>query len=112
MDGSIPEMCSKCGFDSTRWRLRDAATLFEGLGWWWERATNGFSASDLNRRPAPAVWSVLEYGLHTALAAAVIRTEVEAILAGDGCTLDVEFDIGDATDDNWAVLDQQATLAD
>jgi MOSC domain-containing protein YiiM len=105
-------MCSKCGFDSRRWRLRDAATLFGELGWWWERATYGFSADDLNRRPAPAVWSVLEYGLHTALAAAVIRVEVQAILAEDGCTPGVEFDIGDATVDNWVPLDRQATLVD
>jgi MOSC domain-containing protein YiiM len=112
VDGSTPERCSKCGFDSRRWTRRDAATLFAGLGWWWAHATGGFSAGDLNRRPAPAVWSVLEYGLHTALAAAVIGTEVEAILAESGCTLDVDFDIGDATDDNWAVLDQRATLAD
>lgn len=112
VDGSTAEMCSTCGFDSRRWRLRDAATLFGGMGWWWVHASKGFSSDELNRRPASAVWSVLEYGLHTALAAAVIRTEVEAILAGDGCTLDVEFDLGDATEDNWAVLDRWATLAD
>lgn len=112
MDGSTPETCEKCGFDSRRWRLGDAATLLGRLGWWWERATAGFPADDLNRRPAEAVWSVLEYGLHTALAAAVIRTEVEAILAQDGCTLEDNFDIGDATSDNWAVLDQRATLGD
>ncbi len=90
----------------------DAAALFGGMGWWWAHATEGFSSEELNRRPAPAVWSVLEYGLHTALAAAAIRTEVEAVLAQDGCTLDVEFDIGDATEDNWAVLDRRSTLAD
>jgi MOSC domain-containing protein YiiM len=112
MDGFAPEMCTNCGFDSRRWRLRDAASFFGELGWWWAHATDGVAIDDLNRRPAPAVWSVLEYGLHTALAAAVIRTEVEAILAEDGCTLDVQFDIGDATDDNWTVLDRRATLAD
>lgn len=82
------------------------------MGWWWAQATKKFSSDELNRRPAPGVWSVLEYGLHTALAAAVIRVEVEAILAGDGCVLDVEFDIGDATEDNWAVLDRCSTLDD
>jgi MOSC domain-containing protein YiiM len=112
VDGSTPELCSKCGFDSRRWKRRDAATLFGELGWWWAHATDGFSVDELNRRPAPGVWSVLEYGLHTALAAAVIRAEVEEILAGDGCTLDVDFDIGDATEDNWAVLERWATLAD
>jgi MOSC domain-containing protein YiiM len=112
VDGSSAEKCSQCRFDSTRWKRSDAAALFEGTGWWWKHATKEFSSEELNRRPALAVWSVLEYGLHTALAAAAIRTEVEAILAQDGCTLDVEFDIGDATGDNWAVLDRWATLAD
>ena len=112
MDGSTPETCGKCGFDSRRWRLRDAAALFEALGWWWENATAGFDANALNRRPGPAVWSILEYGLHTALAAAVIRTEIEAILAADGCALDVAFDVGDATVDNWAEIDAAGALAD
>jgi MOSC domain-containing protein YiiM len=112
MDGSTPETCEKCGFDSRRWRLRDAATLFEELGWWWENATAGFDVNALNRRPGPAVWSILEYGLHTALAAAVIRTEIEAIFTEDGCTLDVDFDIGDATEDNWALIDAARALAD
>jgi MOSC domain-containing protein YiiM len=58
------------------------------------------------------VWSALGYGLHTALAAAVIRLEVEAILAEDGCSLGLDFDIGDATVDNWATLDRRATLND
>jgi MOSC domain-containing protein YiiM len=109
VDGSTAETCGQCGFDSRRWRLRDAATLFEELGWWWENATAGFGPDALNHRPGPAVWSVLEYGLHSALAAAVIRTEVAAILTEDGCTLDVDFDIGDATEDNWAVLDAART---
>jgi MOSC domain-containing protein YiiM len=112
VDGSTAETCRECGFDSRRWRLRDAATLLDELGWWWNNATAGFGPNLLNHRPGPAVWSVLEYGLHTALAAAVIRTEVEAILTEDGCTLDVDFDIGDATEDNWAVLDAARTLAD
>ena len=112
MDGSTPETCGECGFDSRRWRLRDAATLFEELGWWWENATADFDADALNRRPRPAVWSILEYGLHTALAAAVIRTEIEAILTADGCRPDVDFDIGDATEDNWAEIDAAAAVAD
>jgi MOSC domain-containing protein YiiM len=112
VDGSTAETCGQCGFDSRRWRLRDAATLFKELGWWWENATAGFGLDALNHRPGPAVWSVLEYGLHSALAAAVIRTEVEAILTEDGCMPEVDFDIGDATEDNWAVLDAARTLAD
>jgi hypothetical protein len=112
VDGITPEVCSECGFDSRRWTRRDAADVFGEMGWWWDQATERFSDDELNRRPAPAVWSVLEYGLHTALAAAAIRTEIEAILGRDRCTLDLDFDIGDATEDNWAVIDRAATLAD
>ena len=103
-----PELCSKCGFNSRRWRLRDAATLFEGLGRWWDVPRRN-SAEVLSRRPAPAVRSVLEYGLRSALAAAVIRAEVEAILTEEGCRPYVEFDIGNASDDNWAVRARRAT---
>lgn len=112
VDGTIPETCAKCGFDSRRWRLRDAADLFESLGWWWERATAGFDDEALNQRPAPAVWSALEYGLHTALAVAAVRTEVEQILSQQDCVLIEDFDIGDATDDNWVEIDRSSTLRD
>lgn len=112
VDGTRPETCSKCGFDSRRWQLRDAADLFESLGWWWAHATAVFDDDALNRRPAPAVWSALEYGLHTALAVAVIRRSVEQILADNDCTLMGDFDIGDATDDNWAAIDRGLTLRD
>jgi MOSC domain-containing protein YiiM len=112
VDGTRPETCAKCGFDSRQWRLRDAADIFEDLGWWWAHATTGFGDDALNRRPAPAVWSVLEYGLHTALAMAVIRTSVEEILADNGRVLLDDFDIGHATDDNWAPVDRASTLGD
>lgn len=112
MDGTWPEICGQCGFDSRRWRLPDAADLFEHLGWWWTHATAGLDEDVLNRRPAPAVWSALEYGLHTALAVAVIRRSVEQILAHDGCDLVEDFDIGDATEGNWARIDRARTLDD
>ena len=106
------EICGQCGFDSRRWRRRDAADLFDSLGWWWAQATAGVDPAALDRRPAPAVWSVLEYGQHSALAAAVIRTSVEQILEVDGAVVTEDFDIGEATVDNWAGLDLGATLAD
>jgi len=87
MDGVSPETCAECGFDSQRWRVYDAGTLFEALGYWWRLATTALEGRDLNRRPAPKVWSVLEYGLHTALVTAVLRTGIEAILAENGVAL-------------------------
>jgi hypothetical protein len=113
VDGTRPETCAECGFDSRRWARSDAPQVLGRLDWWWERATEGLDDQSLNRRPAPGVWSLLEYALHTALAVAAIREEIEAILAADGCVLNEEdFDIGDATEENWAWIDRSSTLAD
>ena len=87
MDGSRPELCEECGFDSARWRRRDVASFFDALGYCWRLALDGIDRADLNRRPAPGVWSALEYGLHSGLVTAVNRFGAELILAEDGCTL-------------------------
>jgi MOSC domain-containing protein YiiM len=87
VDGKTPETCKECGFDAEAWRVRDAVTLLGSLGEWWSRATAGVDADELNRRPAPGVWSVLEYGAHTALVLAMIRFGIEQITATDGVVL-------------------------
>ena len=69
------ELCAECGFDSERWRVRDAVTYFEALGWWWRHALAGLDQADAGRRPASAVWSALEYGVHSAFTTAVLRGE-------------------------------------
>ena len=114
VDGSTPETCAQCGFDARSWGARDVGWLFSRLGWWWTEATRSFGAEELNRRPADKVWSVLEYGFHSALAAAALGYDIDCMLAEDGCALLDEpvVSIGDATDDNWAILDTSATLAD
>ena len=50
-----------------------------------DRAEIGAEA--LNQRPAPGVWSTLEYGLHTAFVTAVIQVGLTAILAVDDARL-------------------------
>ena len=87
MDGRTPETCAECGFDSRNWRRRDAVSLLEAYGYWWRLATDGVRETDLGHRPAPAVWSALEYGLHTAMVLAVLRTGIELIREEDGRTL-------------------------
>lgn len=87
MDGMTPELCAECGYDSRRWQVRDAATLFGALGFWWGLAMADVGNDELIRRPAPGVWSVLEYGLHSAMVTAIIRTGLELMLADDGCAL-------------------------
>ena len=87
MDGITPETCAECGFDASEWRLRDVSSIFEELGFWWRFATAGVSAEDLNRRPAPGVWSALEYGMHSEMVTATIRGGVESILVESGRVL-------------------------
>ena len=87
MDGATPETCAECGFDATRWRVSDAVSLLDALGWWWRLATDGVDAAALNTRPRPPVWSTLEYGLHSAFVTAVIRAGLDEILTDDGVRL-------------------------
>jgi len=77
------ERCAECGFDGARWRVRDATNHLDALGWWWRHAVAGISPANLARRPAPAVWSVLEYGVHSASTTATLRATLERVLAGD-----------------------------
>lgn len=87
MEETAGEACGECGFASPRWRLRDAGSLMNALGYWWRLALNEIPECDLNGRPAPGVWSALEYGLHTSLVTAFIRSGVELILERDDCPL-------------------------
>lgn len=76
------ELCPECGFDSTRWRIPDAITHLEALGWWWRSALADLDRAAVARRPAPTVWSVLEYGVHSARTTSVLRGSLERVLAG------------------------------
>jgi MOSC domain-containing protein YiiM len=112
-DGSEPETCQRCGFDSRRWQRQDASAIFKLLGCWWRLATAEVSANDLNRRPAPGVWSALEYGLHSAFVLPILRYELEVILDHDRADVHdpcPEIDIEDAT--RPLTLDPESILDD
>ena len=79
MDGTEPEVCAACGFDSSHWRLRDVESFQGELGDWWDLATTGIPEDDLNQRPGENVWSALEYGLHSATALAVLREDIQIL---------------------------------
>src|SRR3970282_2978852 len=87
MDGRTPEACGECGFDARAWRVRDAVSLLHALGEWWRLATDGLTPTALNTRPAPGVWSALEYGIHSALITAVWRERIDELLATDRVSL-------------------------
>jgi len=80
VDGVTPETCAACGFDAGAWTPHAAATLLDALGLWWRLALADLPADTVNRRPAPDVWSALEYGQHSALVTAVLRFAIEQIL--------------------------------
>jgi MOSC domain-containing protein YiiM len=109
VDGTRAETCAECGFDGSHWRPRDAASLFGALGYWWRSALEGSTTGDLNRRPAPGVWSALEYGLHSALVTAINRVGIELILAEDGVTLPEPPALDGAGSDGHDALVLEAT---
>jgi MOSC domain-containing protein YiiM len=111
LDGITPETCAECGFDARDWTVRDATTVLDALGWWWELATAEVPPATLNRRPSPGVWSALEYGLHTALVTAVWRAGLELILGRDGGALPAPPDLGGTTAEPLT-LDVDAVVAD
>jgi MOSC domain-containing protein YiiM len=76
------ELCAECGFDSMRWGVNDAVTHMGALGWWWRNALEGLNHTEVARRPDPAVWSALEYGVHSSLATSVLRGSLERLLSG------------------------------
>lgn len=99
-DGTEHEICERCGFDSRAWRRQDASALFSRLGHWWRLATRACSVDELNQRPAPQVWSALEYGLHSAMVLPILRGAIEVMLAHDRADVHdpwPEVDIEDAT---------------
>jgi MOSC domain-containing protein YiiM len=111
VDGITPETCDECGFDARRWRVRDAVSFLGALGFWWEAATDGIPADRLNGRPAPGVWSALEYGGHGAVVTAMCRWGIEAIAASDGVELPpLPEDDGEAGE--HAVLDADKVVGD
>ena len=111
MDGVVPETCAGCGFDARDWTVRDATTVLDALGRWWELASADIPPAALNRRPRPGVWSALEYGLHSALVTAIWRVGLELIIDHDECDLPPPPELDGASDEP-VPLDAGAVIAD
>jgi MOSC domain-containing protein YiiM len=113
VDGQTPETCAECGFDARLWKLRDVVSLLGATGEWWAMAIEGVDREQLNTRPAPGVWSVLEYGVHTSLVLAMLRVGVELIVANDGVVLPPVPEGGEAAVDDGALdLDPARVVRD
>ena len=84
--------CPECGFDAAAVHGRDVAAMLPALTRRWVTV---LSVPDAGVRPAPAVWSPLEYGCHV--------RDVFTIFGGRATSMLVE---DDPLFDNW---DQDAT---
>lgn len=85
------ERCAECGFDGDSVSVGDAVVTLRSLGRRWRAATAVFDADAddvLRRRPAPEVWSALEYAAHTRDTIAANGWVMAKALVEDRPTLD------------------------
>lgn len=57
----IEQECPECGFDASRPEIEEFAAMFRAMPGQWRGVLEGEQIHD---RPAPAVWSPLEYSCH------------------------------------------------
>ena len=77
-----PERCAECGFDATLLTTADVVTALRSLGPRWREAFENVPTEQLRRRPAPDVWSPLEYAAHTRDVLGLHRMGLGPILDG------------------------------
>jgi hypothetical protein len=75
--------CSECGFVAADVAPADVPASVREAG---ERFAAAMSRPDVRERPAPDVWSPLEYTCHVRDVCRVMRSRIELILSGDGST--------------------------
>ncbi len=75
------ERCEQCGFDGSTYDDGALLAAIDGLGPRWRDALTRAGA-ELRRRPAPEVWSAIEYGAHTRDITALHVFGVEQALTG------------------------------
>jgi DinB family protein len=106
-----PERCAECGFDATLLTTADAITALRSLGRRWREAFEDVPDEILRRRPAPDVWSPLEYGAHTRDVLALIGHGVDEILNDTHPTFPVIEPEPDAPDHGYNALDPDRVLS-
>jgi len=107
------EQCDACDFDGAR--LDDATLLddLRALGPRWQRLLDG-AGRDLRVRPAPEVWSAIEYAAHSRDITALHAFGVEQALTGTEPVLpDIDPALADtvAVDAGYAAADPDAVVA-
>ncbi|QGG96158.1 DinB family protein [Actinomarinicola tropica] len=80
------ERCGECGFVDADLPRAEVAPALHGLAHQFAARLRGTGAAALRRRPAPAVWSPLEYGAHVRDVLVVQRERILRALIHDGPT--------------------------
>ncbi len=75
------EICAQCGFDGGRYNDAALTAAIRDLGPRWQQVLAS-AGSELRERPAPGVWSAIEYGAHTRDVTALHSWAVEQALSG------------------------------
>lgn len=78
-----PETCEACRFDGAQYDLQDTLGTLRALAPMWEQTIEGIEPSVLTARPAPGVWSAVEYLAHSADVVANMGRLLHATLTVD-----------------------------
>jgi len=107
-----PERCAECGFDSTHLTVPDAVAALRSMGRRWDALFEGVPDEALRRRPAPEVWSPLEYAAHTRDILGLFAVGLPPVLAGAHPNYPVATDEPAGADHGYNSLDPRAVLGE
>ena len=82
------ETCDACGFDAAQYTRHDLLGTLRALAPIWRTTTEGIDAAILAARPAPAVWSAMEYAAHSRDVTAAMGLLLHVALTQDAPVLD------------------------
>jgi len=116
-----PERCTECGFDSTHLTVPDAIAGLRSMGRRWRelfedvpprRSEAEAHDEALRRRPAPEVWSPLEYAAHTRDILGLFAAGSPAVLAGEHPVYPAVEPDPPGFDHGYNALDPQTVLGE
>ena len=81
---AVIETCIGCGFDASDYTRDDLIGTLRALAPIWRTMTEGVDGEILATRPAPEVWSALEYASHSRDITAVMYLALRAVIEQDG----------------------------
>ncbi len=77
------ETCDECQFDRADYSRNDLVGTLRAVAPMWRQLTEGVDAAVLFQRPAPGVWSAVEYASHSRDITAAMGYLVHLALSGD-----------------------------